>query len=158
MSGESQAIAVITARVVSRLAFRFACHSYKRRCLNCLGSPRLALRWRIFIPHRREEPHFFVDLVDSVFVSLSILGLFVSPLAAANPSLRSRRRVSFDGKSKTLITNGVVIVEGSQITTPGAICPFRANAQVIDLGRRHAFAGIHGRAHAPDLRFLGKLQ
>jgi imidazolonepropionase-like amidohydrolase len=40
----------------------------------------------------------------------------------------------FDGKSKVLITNGVVVVQGTTITDAGSNLPIPANAQVIDLG------------------------
>jgi imidazolonepropionase-like amidohydrolase len=40
----------------------------------------------------------------------------------------------FDGKSKTLVQNGVVIVQGSKIVDAGSNLPAPADAQVIDLG------------------------
>jgi imidazolonepropionase-like amidohydrolase len=40
----------------------------------------------------------------------------------------------FDGKSKTLVQNGVVIVQGSKIVDTGSNLPAPADAQVIDLG------------------------
>jgi imidazolonepropionase-like amidohydrolase len=40
----------------------------------------------------------------------------------------------FDGKSKALITNGVVVVQGNTITDAGSNLPIPANAQVVDLG------------------------
>ncbi|HVF72034.1 MAG TPA: amidohydrolase family protein, partial [Chthoniobacterales bacterium] len=40
----------------------------------------------------------------------------------------------FDGKSKALITNAVVIVEGDKITDAGSNLPIPQGAQVIDLG------------------------
>ncbi|MEP7250398.1 MAG: hypothetical protein ABI787_11535, partial [Spartobacteria bacterium] len=40
----------------------------------------------------------------------------------------------FDGKSKTLLPNGVVIVEGNTITAAGSNVAIPENAQVIDLG------------------------
>jgi imidazolonepropionase-like amidohydrolase len=40
----------------------------------------------------------------------------------------------FDGKSKTLITNGVVIVQGTTITDAGSNLPIPSGARVIDLG------------------------
>lgn len=40
----------------------------------------------------------------------------------------------FDGKSKALITNGVVIVQGTTITDAGSNLPIPSGAQVIDLG------------------------
>ncbi|CAN5456118.1 amidohydrolase family protein [soil metagenome] len=40
----------------------------------------------------------------------------------------------FDGKSKTLLPNGVVVVEGNTITAAGSNVAIPPNAQVIDLG------------------------
>lgn len=40
----------------------------------------------------------------------------------------------FDGKSKTLLQNGVVIVQGNKIVDAGSNLPAPADAQVIDLG------------------------
>ena len=40
----------------------------------------------------------------------------------------------FDGKAKALVTNGVVIVQGSAITDAGSNLPIPSGAQVIDLG------------------------
>src|SRR5207302_1725433 len=40
----------------------------------------------------------------------------------------------FDGKSKTLAQNGIVIVQGNKIVDAGSNLPMPADAQVIDLG------------------------
>src|SRR5437762_8571209 len=40
----------------------------------------------------------------------------------------------FDGKSKTLVQNGVVIVQGNKIVDAGSNLPAPPNAQVVDLG------------------------
>ena len=40
----------------------------------------------------------------------------------------------FDGKSKALVTNGVVIVQGNKIVDAGSNLPIPSDAQVIDLG------------------------
>jgi imidazolonepropionase-like amidohydrolase len=40
----------------------------------------------------------------------------------------------FDGKAKTLVTNGVVVVQGNTITDAGSNLPIPSGAQVIDLG------------------------
>lgn len=40
----------------------------------------------------------------------------------------------FDGKSKALVTNGVVIVQGNKIADAGSNLPVPADAEVIDLG------------------------
>ena len=70
------------------------------------------------------------------------LGLFavacvtVSADAADTPNgviaLKAARM--FDGKSKTLVTNGVVIVENGKIRDVGSNLSIPADAQVIDLG------------------------
>ncbi|MEO8439529.1 MAG: amidohydrolase family protein [Spartobacteria bacterium] len=55
-----------------------------------------------------------------------------SPTPAAVIALKAARL--FDGKSKTLLPAGVVIVEGNRITAAGSSLPIPPNAQVIDLG------------------------
>ena len=40
----------------------------------------------------------------------------------------------FDGKSKSLVQNGVVLVQGAKILDAGTNLPAPADAQVIDLG------------------------
>jgi imidazolonepropionase-like amidohydrolase len=73
--------------------------------------------------------------------SLCLFGsfaLFVCaiPVGAAEPdriiALKAARL--FDGKSKALVTNGVVIVQGSKIVDAGSNVPVPDGAQVIDLG------------------------
>ena len=62
--------------------------------------------------------------------------LSVSVVAAPPPEkvivLKAARL--FDGKSKTLAQNGVVIVQGNKIVDAGSNLPAPADAQVIDLG------------------------
>jgi imidazolonepropionase-like amidohydrolase len=57
-------------------------------------------------------------------------------LGAAEPdkviALKAARL--FDGKSKALVTNGVVIVQGNKIVDAGSNLPVPSDAQVIDLG------------------------
>ena len=60
-----------------------------------------------------------------------------SPAHAAEPAdkvivLKAARL--FDGKSKALVPNGVVIVQGDKITDAGSNLPIPSGAQVIDLG------------------------
>jgi imidazolonepropionase-like amidohydrolase len=64
-------------------------------------------------------------------VSFSI---FISPLTAADSVIALKAARLFDGKAKTLITNGVVIIEGSLIKDAGSNLPIPEGAQVIDLG------------------------
>ena len=69
-----------------------------------------------------------------VLASLLILGAFAASLAAADSIVALKAARLFDGKSKELITNGVVIVQGSTITEAGSNLPIPQGAQVIDLG------------------------
>jgi imidazolonepropionase-like amidohydrolase len=67
------------------------------------------------------------------FLTFSLLAIW---LQAAEPEktivLKAARL--FDGKSKTLATNAVVIVRGNKIADAGSNLPVPADAQVIDLG------------------------
>ena len=66
----------------------------------------------------------------------------------------------FDGKSKVLVQNGVVIVQGNKIVDAGSNLPAPPDAQVIDLGDAtlspgfmdghtgHRWAGVGNRAGA----------
>jgi imidazolonepropionase-like amidohydrolase len=67
-------------------------------------------------------------------VSFSIFTIFISPLTAADSVIALKAARLFDGKAKTLITNGVVIIEGSLIKDAGSNLPIPEGAQVIDLG------------------------
>ncbi len=55
-------------------------------------------------------------------------------LAAEPPTIALKAARLFDGKSKTLITNGVVIVQGDKIVDAGSNLTIPQGAQVIDLG------------------------
>src|SRR3954462_12061683 len=67
---------------------------------------------------------------------LSAFLLSFGAIAAAPPEktivLKAARL--FDGKSKALVQNGVVIVQGNKIVDAGSNLPAPADAQVIDLG------------------------
>ena len=71
-------------------------------------------------------------------VRFSILLFVLNALAIAAPAsdktivLKAARL--FDGKSKALVQNGVVIVQGNKIVDAGSNLPAPADAQVIDLG------------------------
>ena len=67
-------------------------------------------------------------------VSFSIFSIFISPLTAADSVIALKAARMFDGKAKTLITNGVVIVEGNLIKDAGSNVAIPEGAQVIDLG------------------------
>jgi imidazolonepropionase-like amidohydrolase len=53
---------------------------------------------------------------------------------AADKTIVLKAARLFDGKSKTLVQNGVVIVQGNKIVDAGSNLPAPADAQVIDLG------------------------
>jgi imidazolonepropionase-like amidohydrolase len=70
-------------------------------------------------------------------LSLFAVLLFAATAGAADPAagtivLKAARL--FDGKSKALVTNGVVIVQGDKIVDAGSNLPVPQGAQVIDLG------------------------
>lgn len=69
-----------------------------------------------------------------VFASLSIFGVFVSSLTAADSIVVLKAARLFDGKAKALVTNGVVIVQGTTIIDAGSNLPIPSGAQVIDFG------------------------
>ncbi|CAN5419044.1 amidohydrolase family protein [soil metagenome] len=64
------------------------------------------------------------------------LGAQAAPAASPTPAqviaLKAARL--FDGKSKSLVPNGVVVVQGNTITAAGSNVAIPANAQIIDLG------------------------
>lgn len=67
--------------------------------------------------------------------ALSALSAIIISASAAEPAtiaLKAARM--FDGKSKALLTNAVVIVQGATITDAGSNLPIPDGAQVIDLG------------------------
>ena len=70
-----------------------------------------------------------------LFAALSLLAAVVTFAADPTPgtiALKAARL--FDGKSKALVTNGVVIVQGDKIVDAGSNLPIPQGAQVIDLG------------------------
>src|SRR6266496_2821170 len=74
-------------------------------------------------------------------VAIAVFSLFFVSLASsrgagndAPPVIALKAARLFDGKSKALITNGVVIVQGDKIVDSGSKLPVPAGAQVIDLG------------------------
>src|SRR5262249_24955464 len=72
------------------------------------------------------------------FLRLCFLFLCFGALAIAAPApekvvvIKAARL--FDGKSRALVQNGVVIVQGNKIVDAGSNLPAPADAQVIDLG------------------------
>lgn len=72
-----------------------------------------------------------------LFRFLYLFVLFAASVRAADPAgeviaLKAARL--FDGKSKALVPNGVVIVQGDKIVDAGSNLPIPQGAQVIDLG------------------------
>jgi len=65
----------------------------------------------------------------------AFLGLTNSFAADAPPVIIALKAARlFDGKSKTLLPNGVVVIQGNTITAAGSNAPIPDNAQIIDLG------------------------
>ncbi len=54
--------------------------------------------------------------------------------AEAEKTIALKAARLFDGKGKTLVSNGVVIVQGTKIVDAGSNLPIPSDAQVIDLG------------------------
>src|SRR5437016_7617487 len=67
------------------------------------------------------------------FTLLVLIGCAISIHAADKIIVLKAARL-FDGKSKTLVQNGIVIVQGNKIVDAGSNLPMPADAQVIDLG------------------------
>ena len=67
------------------------------------------------------------------FTLLVLIGCAISIHAADKVIVLKAARL-FDGKSKTLAQNGVVIVQGNKIVDAGSNLPTPTDAQVIDLG------------------------
>src|SRR5471030_2833528 len=65
---------------------------------------------------------------------VSCLLLFANFAVAADSIIVLKAARLFDGKSKTLVANGVVIVQGDKIVDVGANLPIPNGAKVIDLG------------------------
>src|SRR5882724_8295842 len=73
----------------------------------------------------------FLRFSSALFVfSVVILSAFAADPATI--ALKAARL--FDGKSKALVSNGVVIVQGNKIVDAGSNLPIPSDAQVIDLG------------------------
>ncbi len=74
-------------------------------------------------------------------VAIAVFFLFLVSLASSRgagnddpPVIALKAARLFDGKSKALITDGVIIVQGDKIVDAGSNLPVPAGAQVIDLG------------------------
>ncbi len=73
-------------------------------------------------------------------VAFILVGLFVLAGTLASHGAEPEKVIAlkaarlFDGKSKALVTNGVVLVQGNKIVDAGSNLPVPPDAQVIDLG------------------------
>src|SRR5213596_2444196 len=96
------------------------------------------------------------------------LSLFVFTVAAhaADQTIALKAARLFDGKSSSLVQNGVVIVQGDKIVDAGSNLPIPSGAQVIDLGdatlspgfmdaHTHLTADFSGNYHERRLQQLG---
>src|SRR2546427_1579302 len=68
------------------------------------------------------------------FLTGIIILLYSNSVRAAEQTIALKAARMFDGKSKALIQNGVVIVQGDKIVDVGSNVPIPSGAQVIDLG------------------------
>jgi len=69
-----------------------------------------------------------------IFLFTIALALLIEPAIAADQIIALKAARLFDGKSRTLTQNGVVLVQGDKITDAGANVAVPPGAQVIDLG------------------------
>jgi len=70
--------------------------------------------------------------IRSIFALLAFASAITAQAAEKTTVLKAARL--FDGKSKALVQNGVVIVQGNKIVDAGSNLPAPSDAQVIDLG------------------------
>jgi imidazolonepropionase-like amidohydrolase len=71
-------------------------------------------------------------VIRSIFALLAVASALTTQGAEKTIVLKAARL--FDGKSKALVQNGVVIVQGNKIVDAGSNLPTPTEAQVIDLG------------------------
>ena len=69
-----------------------------------------------------------------VFLRAIALALLIEPAIAADQVIALKAARLFDGKSRALIQDGVVLAQGDKITDVGANVAIPPGAQVIDLG------------------------
>src|SRR4030081_1797519 len=70
----------------------------------------------------------------SAFLAVILLGGVSRAAGTEDRVIVLKAAPLFDGKSKTLVQNGVVIVQGNKIVDAGSNLPAPPDAQVIDLG------------------------
>src|SRR5260370_23841313 len=99
----------------------------------CGPSRSLALFRRNFYTERMNVPAFCRFRIRFIFL-ITVVVLSAIPMRAADKVVVLKAARLFDGKSKTLVQNGVVIVQGDKIVDAGSNLPPPADAQVIDLG------------------------
>src|SRR6266403_1580350 len=68
------------------------------------------------------------------FLAGIIILLYSNSVRAAEQTIALKAARMFDGKSKALIQNGVVIVQGDKIVDVGSNVPISSGVKVIDLG------------------------
>ena len=73
-------------------------------------------------------------LRGTLIVSFTFLFFCAGLVAAADQAIALKAARLFDGKSKALMQNGVVIVQGDKIVDLGSNLPIPSDAKVIDLG------------------------
>ncbi|MEY2544755.1 MAG: hypothetical protein QOE81_2216 [Verrucomicrobiota bacterium] len=78
-------------------------------------------------------PGFYQSSLRFTFAILAFFSCAIGARGADKVIVLKAARL-FDGKSKTLVQNGVVIVQGNKIVDAGSNLPAPADAQVIDLG------------------------
>src|SRR5213080_2663579 len=79
---------------------------------------------------------------------LLVLLSFGIPAHAADETIALKAARLFDGKSNSLVQNGVVIVQGDKIVDAGSSLPIPSDAQVIDLGDMTLSPGfMDGHSH-----------
>ena len=69
-----------------------------------------------------------------VFLRAIAMALLIEPAIAADQVIALKAARLFDGKSRALIQDGVVLAQGDKITDVGANIAIPSGAQVIDLG------------------------
>src|SRR5437588_8210255 len=84
------------------------------------------------------SPNFIFEAMKNLlrlFSAASVFSVVITFAADPVPAIIALKAARlFDGKSKSLVTNGVVIVEGDKIIDAGSNLPIPQGAQVIDFG------------------------
>ncbi len=117
-----------------------------------------------FIPakflYREDERPSFLPISYTIYVPafcrfrirfiflITVVVLSAIPMRAADKVVVLKAARLFDGKSKTLVQNGVVIVQGNKIVDAGSNLPAPPDAQVVDLGDATLLPGfMDGHTH-----------